>query len=152
MTLRRAAAIALLLLAGAGGLARAQAADGEAAQAVTQRLRSLGQGVASWYGARFHGRPTASGEPFDMHDFTAAHPWLPFGTLVEVRSLVNGRKVTVRINDRGAFGARRVIDLSRAAAQALGLVGRGVKPVELRVAQQPGEATPEPDPQTPRVR
>nr|WP_236589746.1 septal ring lytic transglycosylase RlpA family protein [Ramlibacter aurantiacus] len=97
-------------------------------------LRQLGQGLASWYGAAFQGKRTASGEPFDMHDLTAAHPWLPFGTLVEVRSLVNGRTVTVRINDRGPFSGRRVIDLSRAAAQKLGLLGRGTKPVEIRIA------------------
>jgi rare lipoprotein A len=91
----------------------------------------IGRGLASWYGPRFHGRRTASGEKFDMHQFTAAHPTLPFGTIVRVRSLVNGRTVDVRINDRGPFLRHRVIDLSRAAAQALGLIDArtGTKPV-----------------------
>lgn len=66
-----------------------------------------------------------------MHALTAAHPWLPFGARVCVRSLVNGKTVVVRINDRGPHGGRRIIDLSHAAAQALGLLGRGTKPVEL---------------------
>ncbi len=96
------------------------------------------RGLASWYGVAFHGRKTASGERFDMDALTAAHPTLPFGTVVEVRSLANGRTVRVRINDRGPFGGRRIIDLSRGAAQALGLVGRGVKRVELRIVEDPG--------------
>ena len=101
--------------------------------------RELGRGLASWYGARFHGKPTASGEKYDMHEFTAAHPTLPFGTIVRVRSLVNGRTVDVRINDRGPFIKRRVIDLSRAAAQKLGLIEArtGTKPVVISVQQAP---------------
>lgn len=97
--------------------------------------REVGRGLASWYGPRFHGRRTASGERFDQHAFTAAHRTLPFGTVVRVRSLVNGRTVDVRINDRGPFLKRRVIDLSRAAADALGLLdsGKGIKPVVLLV-------------------
>lgn len=99
--------------------------------------RELARGLASWYGARFHGKPTASGEKYDMHQFTAAHPTLPFGTIVRVRSLVNGRTVDVRINDRGPFSKRRVIDLSRAAAEALGLLeaGTGTKPVVISVQE-----------------
>ncbi|MEO5669734.1 MAG: septal ring lytic transglycosylase RlpA family protein [Ramlibacter sp.] len=98
------------------------------------------QGVASWYGPGFHGRKTASGERFDMNALTAAHRTLPFGTLVRVRSLINGLTVDVRINDRGPFLKRRVIDLSKAAAKALGLLaaGTGTKPVELFVVEQPG--------------
>ena len=100
------------------------------------------QGVASWYGPGFHGRKTASGERFDMNALTAAHRTLPFGTLVRVRSLVNGLTVDVRINDRGPFLKRRVIDLSKAAAKALGLLasGTGTKAVELFVVGQPGGA------------
>ena len=99
--------------------------------------KEVGRGMASWYGARFHGRPTASGEKFDMHQFTAAHRTLPFGTVVRVRSLVNGRTVEVRINDRGPYIGKRMIDLSRAAAKALGLVdsGSGVRPVVISVQQ-----------------
>jgi rare lipoprotein A len=92
-------------------------------------------GVASWYGPRFHGRLTASGETFDMHALTAAHPTLPFGSIVRVRSLVNDRVVDVRINDRGPYSGGRIIDLSRAAAAVLGLIqsGAGTKPVQLNL-------------------
>lgn len=89
--------------------------------------------MASWYGPGFHGRRTASGEPYDMHALTAAHPTLPFGTRVRVRSLANGKEVDVRITDRGPFGKGRIIDLSRAAADALGMLGAGVKEVMLLV-------------------
>lgn len=92
------------------------------------------EGMASWYGARFHSRRTASGERFDMNDFTAAHRTLPFGTRVCVRSLVTGRAVQVRINDRGPHSQNRILDLSRAAAQSLGLLGLGIKPVAITLA------------------
>ena len=87
--------------------------------------------MASWYGQKFHGRKTASGERFDMHELTAAHPTLPFGTLVEVRNLDNGRSVVVRINDRGPAVAGRIIDVSYAAAVELGMIDRGVAEVAL---------------------
>lgn len=129
--------------------ASAEAAPAEPAPA--EPAPAPARGVASWYGRAFHGRPTASGELFDMHAFTAAHPTLPFGTLVEVRSLVNGRKVQVRINDRGPYKGKRMIDLSRAAAAKIGLLGRGLKRVELRVvadaaAAEPPAASPHPRP------
>ncbi|MCB1007479.1 MAG: septal ring lytic transglycosylase RlpA family protein [Acidobacteria bacterium] len=89
------------------------------------------RGVASWYGPGFHGRYTASGERYDMEAMTAAHPTLPFGTLVEVRNLDNGLATTVRINDRGPFKKNRIIDLSRAAARAIGMLGPGTARVEL---------------------
>lgn len=88
-------------------------------------------GLASWYGAQFHRRRTASGERFDMRALTAAHPTLPFGSRVCVRSQMTGRTVVVRINDRGPHVRNRVIDLSRGAAEALGMIGLGLKPVEL---------------------
>lgn len=91
----------------------------------------IDQGLASWYGERFHGKRTASGEPFDMGSLTAAHKTLPFGTRVRVRNLDNDREVVVRINDRGPFSARRVIDLSHAAASALGMVKSGVAKVQV---------------------
>jgi len=91
------------------------------------------EGLASWYGGKFQGRRTASGEIFDTHLLTAAHRSLPFGTRVRVTSLENGRSVEVRINDRGPFVAGRVIDLSLAAARAIGLAGRGVAAVRLEV-------------------
>jgi rare lipoprotein A len=89
------------------------------------------QGKASWYGKRFHGRRTASGEIFDMNAMTAAHRTLPFGTMVRVRSMATGREVVVRINDRGPFSRRRIIDLSQAAARELGVRSRGVTEVQL---------------------
>lgn len=91
----------------------------------------LGQGLASWYGGKFHGRRTASGERFDRHALTAAHRTLPFGTRVRVRSLATGQEVVVRINDRGPHKPSRIIDLSEAAITALGVRHRGVTAVEL---------------------
>ena len=93
--------------------------------------RELERGGASWYGLQFHGRRTASGEPYNMYQLTAAHRTLPFGTIVRVRSAVNGREVNVRINDRGPFARGRVIDLSRAAADELDMRNIGVKDVVL---------------------
>ncbi|MGQ9801591.1 MAG: septal ring lytic transglycosylase RlpA family protein [Candidatus Saccharicenans sp.] len=90
-------------------------------------------GTASWYGPEFHGRPTSSREIFDQNDLTAAHPSLPFGTMVLVTNLDNGRQVTVRINDRGPFLKGRVIDLSYAAARMLDMIGPGTARVRLEV-------------------
>lgn len=92
-------------------------------------------GVASWYGGRdgFEGKPTASGEIYDSSLLTAAHRELPLGSIVDVTNLDNGKTVRVRINDRGPFVAGRVIDLSRAAAEEIGLLGPGVGPVRLSV-------------------
>lgn len=92
---------------------------------------AMEQGGASWYAGYFHGRRTANGERYDQNQLTAAHKTLPFGTVVRVRSEVNGKEVEVRINDRGPFVAGRVIDLSQAAAQALGMLQLGVKRVTL---------------------
>jgi rare lipoprotein A len=94
------------------------------------------RGGASWYGIQFHQRRTANGERFDMSAFTAAHRTLPFGTAVCVRSLTNGREVLVRVNDRGPFGPGRVIDLSRAAAEAIDMVGLGIKQVAITVVDK----------------
>lgn len=94
-------------------------------------------GIASWYGPGFHGKVTASGEPYDMYAFTAAHKTLPFGTVVRVVDLSTGRSVVVRINDRGPFVPGRIIDLSYAAAEALGMVERGTARVGLVVLQRP---------------
>lgn len=86
-------------------------------------------GIASWYGPRFQGKRTANGERFNTNELTAAHKTLPFGTRVRVKSQVNGKEVVVRINDRGPFIRGRIIDLSYAAAQAIGLIG--IKQVEI---------------------
>ncbi|MGJ7488715.1 septal ring lytic transglycosylase RlpA family protein, partial [Variovorax sp. LT2P21] len=96
------------------------------------------RGGASWYGIQFHQRKTASGERFDMTALTAAHKTLPFNTRVCVRSLVNGSEVLVRINDRGPYAAGRVIDLSRAAADRIGLTGLGIKQVALSIVDREG--------------
>jgi rare lipoprotein A len=89
------------------------------------------RGVASWYGKRFHGQKTASGEIYDMYAMTAAHPILPIPSYARVTSLRTGAQVVVRINDRGPFHAGRVIDLSYAAAYRLGLLGSGSGEVEI---------------------
>lgn len=98
-----------------------------------QASEELERGHASWYHPRLQGRRTASGERYNKRAFTAAHKTLPFGTVVRVRSLLNGREVDVRINDRGPASKDRVIDLSQAAAESLGLMGLGVKEVVLLV-------------------
>lgn len=90
-------------------------------------------GKASYYGYDFAGQPTASGEPFDPSELTAAHKSLPFGTRVRVTNLANGEQVVVRINDRGPFVGSRIIDVSRRAAERLGMIEEGVIPVRLRV-------------------
>ncbi|MGQ7843898.1 septal ring lytic transglycosylase RlpA family protein [Granulosicoccus sp. 3-233] len=83
------------------------------------------QGVASWYGKKFHGRPTSSGEPYDMHQLTAAHKNLPLPTYVRVTRVDNGESVVVKVNDRGPFVGDRIIDLSYAAAARLGMIEQG---------------------------
>ena len=99
------------------------------------------RGVASWYGKKFHGRPTSSREPYDMYAMTAAHKTLPLPSYVRVRNLQNGRAVIVRVNDRGPFLHDRVIDLSYAAAWKLGIVGTGTGLVEVETVE-PGETAP----------
>jgi rare lipoprotein A len=91
------------------------------------------EGLASWYGGKFHGRMTSSGEIFDTNEMTAAHKTLPFGTIVKVTNLDNGKSATVKINDRGPFIEGRIIDLSRAAAEQIDMVGQGVAPVALTI-------------------
>lgn len=92
-------------------------------------------GLASWYGARFQGRKTASGEPFDKEDLTAAHRTLPFGTIVRVVEPETRKSVVVRVNDRGPFTDGRVIDVSEAAARDLEMIEAGVIPVKLEVLE-----------------
>ena len=92
-------------------------------------------GTASWYGEYFEGKETASGEPYDMYDMTAAHPTLPLGSLVRVTNLRNGRVVHVRINDRGPIVPGRIIDLSYGAAQELHFKNQGLQRVRLDLVQ-----------------
>lgn len=95
------------------------------------------RGVASWYGRKFHGNPTANGERYDMHGMTAAHKSLPLPTQVEVTNIKNGRKIIVRVNDRGPFVHNRLIDLSYAAAQELDMVESGTTLVNVRALGTP---------------
>ena len=99
-------------------------------------------GTASWYGEYFEGRTTASGEPYKMHELTAAHPTLPLGSWVRVTNLRNGRVVNVRINDRGPITPGRIIDLSYGAAQVLNFQNRGLQRVRLDLVS-PRDAQPE---------
>ncbi len=97
------------------------------------------EGIASWYGADFHGKPTACGERYDMWALTAAHKTLPLGTNVKVTNLQNQKSIILRINDRGPFVSGRVIDLSCKAAQELGSYGRGTAPVRVEAVQVASE-------------
>jgi len=101
------------------------------------------EGIASWYGAQFAGRPTASGEIFDPSQFTAAHPTLPFGTFLIVTNRDNNRQVSVRVNDRGPFVGGRIIDVSQAAAEHLGMLVTGTAPVMIETIPMRGQQPPQ---------
>ena len=106
----------------------------------TNKIRSpriMQSGKASWYGPGFHGKPTASGEVFDQALMTAAHNTLPLGSKAKVINLANGNSVEVKINDRGPFADGRIIDLSRAAAGALGILASGVAQVRVEILALP---------------
>ncbi|MFB0565438.1 MAG: septal ring lytic transglycosylase RlpA family protein [Candidatus Aminicenantaceae bacterium] len=122
---KRAASIALLILLFAS-----------CAQMRYFPLGNVQTGLASWYGTDFHGKKTSSSEIFNMHDMTAAHKTLPFGTYVMVTNLNNGKSVMVRINDRGPFIRGRIIDISYAAAKVIDMVGSGVAPVRIEVVRE----------------
>ncbi len=123
----------LLILTSALGL------QGPLAAYPSQPLKPIKSwvGTASWYGPRFQGRVTASGESFDMFAPTAAHPWLPFGSLVRVINLDNGRSQVVRINDRGPMMEDRDLDVSFLAATRLGLLAHGLARVRIDVMEEP---------------
>ena len=104
---------------------------------INPKIGYVEEGVASWYGPGFHGKLTASGERYDMHQMTAAHKRLPLGTVVKVRSFASGRSVTVTINDRGPYVDGRIIDLSYRAAKALKMVKNGTARVRLTVLKKP---------------
>ena len=118
-------------------ISEAKPAPGSSTQAKSEVRNPAGKpkayqiGTASWYGEYFDGKPTASGEPYDMYDMTAAHLTLPLGSLVRVTNLRNGRAVVVRVNDRGPIVPGRIIDLSYSAAEALQFRQRGVQRVRL---------------------
>ncbi len=104
---------------------------------VPAKIGATETGIASWYGAPYHGRRAASGEIYDMEQLTAAHRTLPFQTWVEVTDLDNGKRVNVRIIDRGPFVSGRIIDLSLAAARQIEMVGPGIARVKLKVIKPP---------------
>jgi len=131
-------ALAALALGLPGGkaLADKQSTSPDAADsapAVARGVFTAQEGVVSWYGAQFHDRKTASGERFDSGAFTMAHPRLPFGTMVRVTNLRNGRSVVVRVNDRGPFVGKRIADLSQAAASEIGMMRKGVARARIEV-------------------
>lgn len=100
---------------------------------IATRGMTLDVGIASWYGPTFHGKSTANGETYDQNELTAAHKTLPFNTVVKVTNLENGKSVTVRINDRGPYAGNRIIDLSRAAAEQIDMIGPGTAEVRLEL-------------------
>jgi len=131
-----AAGLAGLLLAGCGGQRRA----GPAPRAIPRPVGATEIGVASWYGHPHHGRRAANGEVFDMEKLTAAHRTLPFGTWLRVENLTNSKTVEVRVNDRGPFVDGRIVDLARAAARSIDMIGPGTARVRLTVIQAPPSA------------
>ncbi len=127
---------AFVLLAAVGtGCASAPPAD--RASDFTPEPGDVVRGISSWYGPEFNGRATASGETFDMDGRTAAHRTLPFGTVLRVTNLDNGRSVKVTVNDRGPFIEGRILDLSRGAAKEIRMVKSGIAEVEIRVLSVP---------------
>jgi rare lipoprotein A len=144
MRRRIAQALAMALLVGWGAAQDPTRSGSAGKAAVADRIslatpgarpngRAYQIGTASWYGEDFDGKPTASGEPFNMYDLTAAHPSLPLGTMVKVTNLRNRRAVVVRINDRGPIVPGRIIDVSYSAARALKFQGQGTQRVRLDV-------------------
>ena len=110
----------------------------------------IARGLASWYGTKFHGRRTSSGEPYDMYAMTAAHKHLPLPTYVRVRNLENGRSTVVRVNDRGPFHDDRLIDLSYAAASKLGVLRKGTALVEIQAIDPATDGQAKQRPPSPR--
>jgi rare lipoprotein A len=132
---------------------RPSAPHAHAAPAIPAPPGTTEEGLASWYGPPYHGRQAADGEIYDMEKLTAAHRTMPFNTWVRVTNMTNGRTVDVRITDRGPFVDGRIIDLSKAAARQIELLGPGVGPVRLQVISAPhpdtdviaAKATPAPN-------
>jgi rare lipoprotein A len=122
--MKRITLVLVVLSAAALVFAQTEVRTGEINQGIFHQ-----EGIASWYGAEFEGRPTASGEIFNTSLFTAAHPILPFGTMLKVTNTHNSKTVIVKVNDRGPFVAARIIDLSRAAAQEIDMISTGTAPV-----------------------
>lgn len=127
--------------------------NGQRYQVMASSAGYVERGIASWYGSKFQGKRTSSGEPYDMNGMTAAHPTLPIPSYVEVTNLRNGRHVVVKVNDRGPFLRNRLIDLSYVAAVKLGITAEGTGLVEVRAIDpaapakpaQAADTTPAPD-------
>jgi len=130
--------IPMLLLAACGRKAKVP----QSQTAIPRPIGWTETGIASWYGHPYHGRRAANGEVYDMEKMTAAHKTLPFETWVRVLNLTNSRKVDVRITDRGPFIDGRIIDLSRAAAEHIAMIGPGISKVRLEVIKPPVEHAP----------
>jgi len=133
--------VILMLLPGCAKKTRVRATPAPPAPAPAVHVGDEETGIASWYGHPYHGRRASNGEIYDMEKLTAAHRTLPFGSMVLVRNLDNKRRVEVRIIDRGPFIEGRIIDLSRAAARKVGMLGTGTANVRLRITSLP-EAIP----------
>ncbi|MDZ7808563.1 MAG: septal ring lytic transglycosylase RlpA family protein [Gracilimonas sp.] len=103
----------------------------DADYASTENARAIENGISSWYGPNFHGKLTANGEIYDMNGITAAHRTLPFGTILLVENLDNGKTVQVRVNDRGPYAKNRIIDLSKGAAERIEMIGPGTARVRI---------------------
>lgn len=123
------------------GTRSAQPRNSQKPSKVSKANRPFEVGEASWYGKWFNGKPTASGEAYDMNELTAAHPTLPLGTWVKVTNLRNHLWVLVRVNDRGPVVPGRIIDLSYSAARMLNMSGRGIARVRLDLVNMPEEAS-----------
>jgi rare lipoprotein A len=140
------AAIFTMILVALTGCARTAKTKVPSSPVRPAKIGSTETGIASWYGHPYHGRRSASGEIYDMEQFTAAHRTLPFGTWLEVTNLQNRKVVDVRINDRGPFVDGRIIDLSLAAARTIDMVGPGTARVKLKVIAGPSSSTNVPSP------
>ena len=127
--------LTLLSIVGIGCAASPRFAIPRQAEVSLSTEAILLEGEASYYAEEFHGRKTSNGETFDMNQLTAAHQTLPFGTIVKVTNKGNGTSVIVRINDRGPFLKNRIIDLSRAAAEKIGMIGSGTAGVRLEILE-----------------
>ena len=131
-------AAAVLVTGLLGACSSSSGSDQQLAYAPSAGIVSTQVGMASWYGDKFHGRKTASGQRYDMNAMTAAHRSLPFGTKVRVINLNNNKRVIVTINDRGPFVKGRIIDVSKRAAGRLGMRQAGVAKVRVEVLQRAG--------------
>ncbi|MCU0226580.1 MAG: septal ring lytic transglycosylase RlpA family protein [Bryobacterales bacterium] len=140
--------VLLLLASGCAKRKRGPSVPVSRRPSIAAVMGATEEGVASWYGNPYHGRRTANGEVYDMERMTAAHPSLPFNLWVRVLNLDNGQQTTVRINDRGPFVKGRIIDLSRAAARAVSMLGPGIAKVRITVipapVQEPDLSRPSP--------